>query len=137
MKARQQLFEELQQCLPPDACFKTDGHQHYARLIKRYFPEADHRVFISDRGAIVGQGELKKTRFDNLFSINHSFATLRAKVNRLNRRTWCTTKRPDRLTDHIDIFIDVFSERLKLINGSHHRIERLARQSMMSEVMTA
>ncbi len=122
--ARQNVFEELKDILPPEVTFKTDGHQHYATLIEKYFPEAEHQVFISDRGAIVGQGELKKTRYDNLFSINHTFATTRAKVNRLNRRTWCTTKKPDRLVDHLNIFIDVFCDRLKLLNMSRQTLQR-------------
>ena len=69
---------------------------------------------------------IKKTRYDPLFSVNHSFATIRAKVNRLNRRTWCTTKNPARLADHIDIFIDVFSDRLKLLCLSPQALQRRA-----------
>lgn len=112
--ARNELFKELTTLLPDDVHFKTDGHKQYPSLIKRHFPDATHTVHISDRGSVVGQGELKKTRFDPLFSVNHSFANMRAKVNRLNRRTWCTTKRPDRLADHIDIYIDVLCDRLNL-----------------------
>ena len=129
-KLRYELFKALTQMLPPDVTFKTDGHTHYATLIKRFFPCSEHKVFISDRSAIVGQGELKKTRFDNLFSINHSFATARAKVNRLNRKTWCTTKKPERLADHIDIFIDVFCDRLKLLNLSSQTLQRRAAVSV-------
>ncbi len=113
IQARNELFEELRAILPPEVHFKIDGHKHYPRLIKQYFPQATHSVHISDRGCVVGQGELKKTRFDPLFSVNHSFANIRAKVNRLNRRTWCTTKRPDRLADHIDVYIDVLCDRLE------------------------
>jgi len=115
--------------LPPDVKFKTDGHDHYALLIKQFFPDATHEVFKSVRGAIIGQGELKKTRFDNLFSVNHTFATIRAKVNRLNRRTWCTTKKPERLADHIDIFIDVFCDRLNLLNLASGTLHRRANQA--------
>lgn len=129
---RDALFEQLTQWLPPDVTFKTDGHAHYATLIKAYFPEAKHEVFISDRGAIVGQGELKKTVFDHLFSINHTFATVRAKVNRLNRRTWCTTKKPERLADHIAVFIDVFCDRLKLLALNPKTLNRRAAKSAMA-----
>ena len=41
-----------------------------------------------------GQGELKKAGKDPLFCINHTFAMLRANINRLIRKTWCTTKDP-------------------------------------------
>ena len=123
---RRRLFETLSTILPADVTFKTDGHTHYATLIKRYFPDSQHEVFLSEHGAIVGQGELKKTQFDPLFSINHAFATMRAKVNRLNRRTWCTTKKPERLADHIDIFIDVFCDRLNLLNLAPQTLQRRA-----------
>jgi len=69
---------------------------------------------------------LKKTKFDNLFSVSHTFATVRPKENRLNRRTWCTTKNPERLADHIDIFIDVFCDRLTLLNLAPGTILRRA-----------
>lgn len=128
---RESLFEELKTMLPPAVTFKTDGHEHYARLIKKHFPDSQHEVFTSDRGAIVGQGELKKTTFDNLFSINHTFATMRAKVNRLNRRTWCTTKKPERLVDHIDIFIDVFCDRLKLLAINPKTMQRRAASAVI------
>lgn len=121
---RRHLFETQTTILPPDVTFKADGHSHYATLIKRYFPDSQHEVFLSERGAIVGQGELKKTQFDHLFSISHSFATMRAKINRLNRRTWCTTKKPERLADHIDIFIDVFCDRLNLLNLAPRTLQR-------------
>ncbi len=131
-QARIDLFEQLREYLPPGVSFKTDGHNHYRQLVKDYFPEGEHHVYKSVRGSIVGQGELKKTRHDELFSINHTFATIRAKVNRLNRRTWCTTKRPDRLADHIDIFIDVFSDRLKLLCLSPRAIQRRATTAEMN-----
>lgn len=116
--ARDGVIKQLKTVLPEDIHFKTDGHDHYKTLIKKHFPMATHSVFKSEKGCVVGQGELKKTKFDPLFSVNHSFATMRAKINRLNRRTWCTTKLPERLADHIDIFIDVFSDRLKLLDLS-------------------
>ena len=123
-RERREFFKELTRVLPPDVHFKTDGHTHYAALIKRYFPQATHSVYKSDRGCVVGQGELKKAGFDNLFSVNHTFATVRAKVNRLNRRTWCTTKNPERLADHIDTFIDVFCDRLKLLSLPPKALQR-------------
>jgi len=112
-QARAALFKHLVTVLPEDVHFETDGHDHYRVLIKHYFPKATHSVFESVRGAIVGQGELKKTHFDPLFTINHFLATMRAKVNRLIRRTWCTTKDPARLSDHIDVLLENFCEYLE------------------------
>jgi transposase-like protein len=129
---RRDLFEQLRDVLPPDVEFKTDGHEHYATLIKHYFPDSVHHVYKSARGAVVGQGELKKITYDHLFSVNHTFASIRAKVNRLNRRTWCTTKHPERLADHIDIFIDVFCDRLKAISLSQRAIRNRGARAMAS-----
>ncbi|HXH76731.1 MAG TPA: hypothetical protein VNJ08_17305, partial [Bacteriovoracaceae bacterium] len=56
------------------------------------------------------QGELKKVRFDPLFMVNHTCALLRANVNRLIRKTWCTTKDPARLKDHLDVFVYYYNE---------------------------
>ena len=43
--------------------------------------------------------------YDPLFWVNHTAAMLRANVNRLIRRTWCTTKRADRLADHLALYV--------------------------------
>lgn len=53
---------------------------------------------------MIGQGELKRIGKDPIFSLNHTFAMLRANINRLVRRTWCTTKRQDRLRLHIALY---------------------------------
>jgi hypothetical protein len=53
----------------------------------------------------VGQGELKRGGFDLLFALNHSCAMVRDNLKRLSRRTWCTTKRPDRLQCLLNLYI--------------------------------
>ena len=55
---------------------------------------------------MTGQGELKKLRFDPLFALNHTCAMLRANINRLFRRTWCTTKKKECLEDHLAVYMD-------------------------------
>ncbi|MGZ3809720.1 MAG: transposase, partial [Bacteriovorax sp.] len=52
-----------------------------------------------------GQGELKKVHYDPLFKINHTCAMLRYRINRLVRRTWCTTKKIEMLENHLQIYI--------------------------------
>ncbi|MCB0350947.1 MAG: transposase, partial [Bdellovibrionales bacterium] len=71
-----------------------------------------HLTTPGQRGCVAGQGELKKVAFDPLFSINHTFAMCRANINRLLRRTWCTTKRPDRLVAHLDLYVNFHNRRL-------------------------
>jgi hypothetical protein len=89
---------------------KSDEHQRYPCFVKRYLPFAQHETFKSERSCVAGQGELKKVHFDPLFVVNHTCAMLRANVNRLIRKTWCTTKRVERLKDHLDIFVYYYNE---------------------------
>ncbi len=46
----------------------------------------------------------KAIGFDLLFSLNHTAAMCRDRIKRLSRRTWCTTKRPDRLQLLMDLY---------------------------------
>src|ERR1700677_158221 len=101
---RKELFTTLKAKLHPQALIESDENPHYKEDIKTFFPKATHRAFLGGRGAIAGQGELKKLRFDPLFTLNHTFAMLRANINRLFRKTWCTTKLPERLKDHLEIY---------------------------------
>ena len=64
----------------------------------------DYRQVKGARGRSDGQGELKRLRFDPLFSLNHTCAMFRASVNRLFRRTWNTTKKAERLAMHLEIY---------------------------------
>jgi hypothetical protein len=52
-----------------------------------YLPKAKHTTFPSERGCVVGQGELKKVNFYPLFIVNHTCAMMRANINRLIRKT--------------------------------------------------
>ncbi len=111
---RKRLFEKLKPLVAETATFKSDQNPHYPADVKKYFPKASHITFKGARGSIVGQGELKKIRFDPLFSLNHTCAMTRANMNRLFRRTWCTTKLPERLGDHFAIYAVYHNEMLKL-----------------------
>lgn len=109
-QARAELFRELAPKVLPTALIESDQNPHYPFDLKRFFPQATHKAFLAHRGAVAGQGELKKIRFDPLFSLNHTFAMLRANINRLFRKTWCTTKDPRRLTDHIELYVYYHNE---------------------------
>jgi transposase-like protein len=99
------LFRTLRPIVCADAEFLSDENPHYPRHLKRHFPKATHRRVLGRRGCIVGQGELKKIGRDPLFSLNHTCAMLRANMNRLLRRTWCTTKTKQGLIDHLWIYM--------------------------------
>jgi hypothetical protein len=112
-EAREKLFSEIKQHLKENAVIRSDSNPHYLKPVKDHFPRALHQTIKGMRGAITGQGELKKTVFDPLFSLNHTCAMLRANINRLIRKTWCTTKRPDRLAAHLMIYAMSHNQRLK------------------------
>jgi len=106
------LFETIERFVHREACVESDCHQKYQHYISIYLPHAKHITFESEKASVVGQGELKKIRFDPLFTINHTLAMMRANINRLIRKTWCTTKDPVRLKDHIDIFIYYYNKKI-------------------------
>ena len=76
----------------------------YPKLIREHFPEATHKTCKGSRGAVVGLGELKKVAFDPVFSLNHTYAMFRDNLKTLNRRTWATAKRKDRLFLLLNIY---------------------------------
>lgn len=110
--AIESLFTELNDVIAANAHLTTDQNPRYPTWIKHHFPEAKHIAVEGRRGCIVGQGELKKIGRDPLFALNHTAAMLRANVNRLVRKTWCTTKRPDRLEAHIWLYAQYHNEEL-------------------------
>ncbi len=104
------LLSELSGVIHPKAQMLSDQNPKYPNWVRRHFPLLTHKAVKGRRGCIVGQGELKKIGNDPLFDLNHTCAMLRANVNRLFRRTWCTTKRPDRLEAHLAIYIAYHNE---------------------------
>lgn len=101
---RQRLFESLTAIVSPEALFESDQNPYYPKDLKTYFPHSRHLTYEGQRGSIVGQGELKKVRFDPLFSLNHTCAMLRDNIKRLSRKTWCTTKLPRNLHAHLAMY---------------------------------
>jgi transposase-like protein len=99
------LFKQVSALIAPTAVITTDQNPKYPGWLKPHFPEAIHRTVKGRRGCVVGQGELKKIGNDPLFALNHSAAMIRANINRMFRRTWCTTKRADRLNLHLNLYV--------------------------------
>lgn len=100
-----QLMEDLKPIAQPTATFTSDDNPHYPRFVRKHHPLVKHVTVKGGRGCISGQGELKKLRFDPLFSLNHTCAMLRANLNRLFRRTWCISKTLQGLIDHLSIYV--------------------------------
>lgn len=110
-----QLFTTFKEKVAPGCLVQTDEHKLYPDALKTFFPTARHEAFKGGRGCVAGQGELKKLHYDPLFALNHTCAMLRANINRLIRRTWCTTKDPKMLAAHIWIYVDFHNS--KLLSG--------------------
>lgn len=83
----------------------TDQNPRYPYYINEVLPGARHAKTKGARGCVTGQGELKNLEFDPLFWFNHTAAMLRANINRLVRKTWCTTKAVHGLKHHIAIYL--------------------------------
>ena len=109
---RERLFEKIKPLVSPDALIKSDQNPYYVAAVRRHFPLAKHQRFKGKRSSLTGQGEIKKVKFDPLFSLNHTCAMLRANVNRLFRKTWCTTKRSGRLYAHLILYAEFHNSTL-------------------------
>jgi hypothetical protein len=99
------LFNDLNRFLNPKITISSDECSFYNGVVKQFFPHAIVTQYMGQKGSVAGQGELKKTRFDPIFSINHTFAMLRANVSRLIRKTWNTTKKVSCLICHLNIYV--------------------------------
>ena len=84
----------------------SDENPRYPPIVRRHCPEAHHQQVKGKRGALVGQGELKKIGFDPLFALNHTCAMIRDNVSRFRRKTWATSKTLTGLRDHLDLYVD-------------------------------
>ena len=106
----QALFKSLTSVVTPTARFRSDQNPQYPKHLKDHFPDAVHETVKGRRGCVAGQGELKKIGFDPIFDLNHTCAMLRANLNRLFRRTWCTTKTKQGLLDHLALYVQFHNE---------------------------
>lgn len=111
-KGLTRLFESIKPLVSPTSLIRSDEHNFYPEFVARYFPQAKHQRFKGARGSVVGQGELKKLARDPLFMLNHTCAMFRANINRLIRKTWCTTKKAQNLQKHINIYMCFHNETL-------------------------
>ena len=103
-KAWSEVLSKVALVSDPHLTITSDKHKRYPFAIKKHLPSATHCSVPSRRATIAGQGELKLGGRDPLFSLNHTAAMYRANVCRLIRRTWCTSKRQDKLKSHMNLY---------------------------------
>ncbi len=107
--AMTKLFESIYKTIDQDATVKSDMYKTYPRFVSKYLPSCKYITYEGGRSCVAGQGELKKKGYDPLFILNHTCAMLRDSINRLVRKTWCSTKDPAMLQRHLNIFISYYN----------------------------
>jgi transposase-like protein len=105
-------FKTLKPIITDETLFESDEHKLYPKVFKQYFNETKLCQFKGMKSTVAGLGELKMRSYDPLFQINHTLAMLRANINRLFRRTWCTSKDILILQSHIDMYVNYHNTQL-------------------------
>ena len=111
-KVLDELFSFSKCMMKPECVLKSDESQHYPRVVRNYFPSGIHERFKGRKPAVVGQGEMKKGGFDPLFALNQTAAMIRDNIKRLARRTWCTTKKVERLLDLLMMYAHYHNQKI-------------------------
>ena len=111
-KVLNNVFTNLKPKTTEFCIVKSDESQHYPKVVKKYFSDGQHLQYKGRRPAIIGQGEMKKGGYDPLFSFNQTAGMIRDNIKRLARRTWCTTKKIERLKDLLHIYIMYHNQRI-------------------------
>ena len=99
------LFRELSKVFKPNITISSDECSFYKGVVKNHFPKSTYTQYVGKKSRSSGQGELKKVKFDPIFTINHTFAMMRANISRLIRKTWNTTKKIECLKAHLNIYV--------------------------------
>jgi hypothetical protein len=112
-EGRKFVFNTSAFLVAEDAVVKMDKNPFYkSEILRELSLKLRIETYKGRKSAATGQGELKKIKFDPLFSINHTCAMMRANINRLFRKTWCTTKKLESLFLHIAIYAYFHNQRL-------------------------
>lgn len=107
-KLRESFKNLAKKLISPPEVIESDQRPGYRQLVKEYFPQSQYLQYNrSEKERLQARLHEKqnKKKFDPLFPINHKCALLRSHIKRLTRRSWCTTKKPENLQLHLDIFI--------------------------------
>lgn len=87
---------------------KSDAKPSYRKHVNKHFPSVEYqihcRVNKEHQQSRLHEKKYKKM-FDPMFALNQRCAKLRADIKRLARRSWVTTKKPENLQLHLDIYI--------------------------------
>ncbi len=106
------LLSQIRPFLSIEVQILSDKNPYYSEWIHAELPDSVHLTVKGRKATVAGQGELKKGGFDPIFALNHTAAMFRANMNRLFRRTWCTTKKISSLVDHLSLYIQYHNQHL-------------------------
>jgi hypothetical protein len=114
----EKLLNQINQDYVPEVV-KSDGKRSYVQLIKNRWSSnlLMHTIYEnkkSDKSREQLYLNSEKRRFDPLFAINQRCAKLRSDVKRLVRRSWCTTKKIENLSLHLQIYA-CYNNQIKLV----------------------
>lgn len=86
----------------------SDAKPSYWKWVQKFFPGVEHEQHNraeKERHRERLHEKDQKKKFDPMFVINQRCAKLRADIRRLTRRSWCTTKKPENLQRHLDLYV--------------------------------
>lgn len=104
-------FEKIRaRLVAPPIKVLTDAKSSYRTFVQDYFSGATHEIHNrsqkeKDRHRNRLHEYEGKRAYDPMFCLNQRCAKLRSDIKRLARRSWCTTKKPDNLQMHLDIYL--------------------------------
>ena len=100
----QSMLQDIACSLKPNVTFKCDSNTSYPKWIHNIVPNAGIEQIVAGKsGKKKPKSETKA--FDELVSINNTFARMRHDMNRLARKTWSTTKSIRGLEAHIWLYV--------------------------------
>jgi uncharacterized protein YlaI len=101
--ARRDLIKKLRRFEPQ--IITTDKASAYGKPIRTFLPQTFHRQTTrkkQDRNFF--HKNRRRNPNDEMFVLNFICAKLRHDLSRLMRKVWVTTKKPERLQAHLDLF---------------------------------
>lgn len=107
-KLSEALASVRQKLSQPPRLIESDANPTYPGQFVKYFSDVRFRQYNQskkEKRRSRLHENLHKREFDPLFAVNHKCALLRRRISRLARKTWCTTKKPENLQLHLDLFL--------------------------------
>lgn len=105
-KAAVDALTKVNLCTQGDMELRTDEKPAYAPLIKRCVPKARHVQVVQQEKEYT----IRRNNNDQLFRLNVTAAKIRHDLSRMARKVWVTTKKPERLQAHLDLYIAYINE---------------------------